>query len=204
MTGRHQPRNYVETLEARIGFLEEQLRRSVVTTSTPLDETRRIEGSPTCSRTPRDQRGEADETSSDLSNQVGMLGLLVDGEEPHYLGSSSAFSFSRLMHSSLRQSLVQGDPKPLDFHLHDTVEPSPCCLPDYEVAMALSNAYFENIHPQYPFLHEPTFRRWERSLIGPIGLVEDLSFDPVATFFVYMVSYLPPSPLAFRSSNPSS
>ncbi|KAJ3461094.1 hypothetical protein MRS44_011961 [Fusarium solani] len=52
--------------------------------------------------------------------------------------------------------------------------------------MSLSNAYFENIHPKYPFLHEPTFRRSERSLIGPIELVEDLSFDPVATFFVYM------------------
>jgi hypothetical protein len=69
--------------------------------------------------------------------------------------------------------------------------------------MSLSNAYFENIHPKYPFLHEPTFRRSERSLIGPIELVEDLSFDPVATFFVYMVSYLPPSLLDFRPCNPS-
>ncbi|KAH7230359.1 fungal-specific transcription factor domain-containing protein [Fusarium solani] len=165
---------------------KQKLRRSVGTVYTSLDETRRIENSPTCSRTPRDQTVEADESSSDLSNQVGRLGLLVGGEEPHYLGSSSAFSFSRLIHSSLRQSLVQGDPKPLDFHLRDTVEPSPCCLPDCEVAMSLSNAYFENIHPKYPFLHEPTFRRSERSLIGPIELVEDLSFDPVATFFVYM------------------
>ncbi|CAH0024682.1 unnamed protein product [Clonostachys rhizophaga] len=85
VTGRHQPRNYVETLEARIGLLEEQLRRSPVPRPSPLD-TQRIDNLPACSDTQMDQTAEDDECPSELSNQAGMLGLLVDGEEPHYLG----------------------------------------------------------------------------------------------------------------------
>ena len=66
---------------------------------------------------------------------------------------------------------------------------TPCLLPDYDSCVTLSNAYFQNIHPQYPFLHEPTFRLWERKLIGPFEAMDAPSFDPIHLFFVNMVSY---------------
>ncbi|KIX07700.1 uncharacterized protein Z518_02354 [Rhinocladiella mackenziei CBS 650.93] len=42
---------------------------------------------------------------SDLASKVGMLGLNAARAEPHYLGSSSAFAFSRVISSSLLRGL---------------------------------------------------------------------------------------------------
>jgi hypothetical protein len=126
---------------------------------------------------------------SDLASKVGVLTLNAAGAEPHYLGSSSAFAFSRIINSSLRQ-VAPGKPT-AGFGL--TEEPpsmlTPCLLPDYDFCVTLSNAYFQNIHPQYPFLHEPTFRLWERKLIGPSEAIDAPSIDPIPLFFVNMVSY---------------
>lgn len=127
---------------------------------------------------------------SDLASKVGVLTLNAAGAEPHYLGSSSAFAFSRIVNSSLRQ-VVPGNPT-AGFGL--TEEPSsmlsPCLLPDYDSCLTLSNAYFQNLHPQYPFLHEPTFRCWERGLIGPSEATETPNFDPIPSFFVNMVNFM--------------
>jgi hypothetical protein len=170
-TKRHQPRNYLETLEARIALLEDQLR--------PI--------SPDISGSSKSR--DEDDGASHLSSKVGMLGLRMDGVEPHYLGSSSAFAFSRLIHSSLRQ-VISGNHPDLFGVNEDTPKPSPCPLPDYEFGITLSNAYFQNIHPQYPFLHEPTFRVWEAKLLGPSESIDPLSFDPIPLFFLNMVSFV--------------
>ena len=39
-------------------------------------------------------------------------------------------------------------------------------LPSAEEAQRLSTAYFKHIHPQYPFLHRPTFDTWEREYVN--------------------------------------
>lgn len=51
----------------------------------------------------------------------------------------------------------------------------------------LSQTYFENIHPQYPILHKPTFQKWEdhymrANMEGGQTLVDESSL-----FFVLMV-----------------
>jgi hypothetical protein len=61
-------------------------------------------------------------------------------------------------------------------------------LPEYDVAVALSDAYFKYIHPQYPFLHEPTFRAWETTLYYPPQDLTSDSLTSAALFFLNMVS----------------
>lgn len=121
----------------------------------------------------------------ELSSKVGLLSLNAAGAEPYYLGSSSTFAFSRLINSSLRQVVNQSaTATELSWPGIDAAPPiEPCLLPDYDEAIRLSNAYFENIHVHYPFLHEPTFRLWENMFSGG-----SMNFDPVALFFLNMVS----------------
>lgn len=136
--------------------------------------------------TPSSQDRDQDNTS-ELSSRVGMLGLKMNGEEPRYLGSSSAFAFSRIIHSSLHlpsRSYLEA----FGASEQDTSTHFSCPLPDTALAVRLSNAYFENIHPQYPFLHEPTFRQWEARLIDPLETSDAFVFNSIPFFFVNMVS----------------
>lgn len=190
ITKRHQPRNYLEILEKRVALLESLLEHAQLNTPTastvgPVAENKEGDDGP-CP--PGSQQ--APDDVDNLASNVGLLSLSAFGSDSQYMGSSSTFAFSRLVSSHLRQNvstgpaatgsgLSQGDlPSP---------SPSPCCLPDHETAMKLSNSYFDNIHPQYPFLHEPTFRSWEAMLIWPLGTLDELSSEPVPLFFLYMV-----------------
>lgn len=64
----------------------------------------------------------------------------------------------------------------------------PCPFPEYSVAVKLSNAYFENIQPQYPFLHEPTFRLHEEKVLRQSPEIADIMLYPIPLFFINMVS----------------
>lgn len=67
----------------------------------------------------------------------------------------------------------------------------PCPFPEYNVAIKLSNAYFENIQPQYPFLHEPTFRLHEEKVLRQSSEITDIMLYPIPLFFINMVSRIP-------------
>ena len=188
VTKRLQPRDYLETLEKRVMFLEnvlQQMRqedRPVPTTNAPL--VREQSSSESESRS-----APADEVD-DLASKVGMLGVKTFAAESHYLGSSSAFAFSRLVSSYLRDVAPTKPAGGLGSSEEHVQSPSPCPLPDCNTAIQLSNAYFNNIHPQYSFLHETTFRAWEAKLIWPLGAVDLSSFEPVPLFFLYIVGWL--------------
>ncbi|KAF4997118.1 hypothetical protein FDECE_12162 [Fusarium decemcellulare] len=183
-TKRHQPRNYLETLEQRVVLLEGMLRElrsnaageSVTSPSVHL---------PLHDQQPGNLATEEDPHElGDLSSMVGTLSINAAGAEPHYLGPSSAFAFARFIKPSLRQ-VVSLMPPNQDHH--DLQIPEPCPLPDYHTAVRLSNAYFQNIHPQYPFLHEATFRMWETALKDPLEAMSILNFNPVPLYFLNMV-----------------
>lgn len=204
-TKRWQPRNYLETLEQRVAYLEGMLTQyrpdvsddhffqfdvqqpDAQTSPTTLDEpSDHRYGGRSISPTPDDEHDGLDE----LASKVGLLSLNAAGAEPHYLGPSSAFAFSRLINSSLRQVVLRSNNNPTARGVLDddsTTMPTPCLLPDYDVALKLSNAYFENIHSQYPFLHEPTFRLWEATLISKSAAFDTLMSNPVPLFFLNMV-----------------
>ncbi|ERS97290.1 hypothetical protein HMPREF1624_06622 [Sporothrix schenckii ATCC 58251] len=221
ITKRHQPRNYLEILETRVAYLEGLLRDGQTQTQRHTQApTPCTTGSPTW-RLPRtnvtatDKEADDDNDNNDNDNDnndndnndsdvdglaatVGMLGLCATGMEPRYLGSSSAFAFSRAIGTSLllrdagsgrpclgaRPGMPMPMPIPGDMHRNLPTAPT------YEEGLVLSNAYFENIHIQYPFLHEPTFRLWEVqrvSSVPPVPLSESESDLDMASFFVYMV-----------------
>lgn len=131
----------------------------------------------------------------DLASQVGTLSLNAAGAEPQYLGPSSTFAFARLIRpiitrvhpvTSANVSDAEHDPH------NSTISP----LPDPQTARILSNAYFDNVHTQYPFLYESQFRGWESTFVLFEPSWSGVEFDPVALFFLNMVSVLGhPGPL---------
>lgn len=124
---------------------------------------------------------------SESSSIIGTLSLNAAGAEPRYLGSSSAFAFARFVEPTLRQVASSVSRGISNEDGHERPTPEPCLLPDHHTAVRLSNAYFQNIHPQYPFLHEPTFRIWEAALEDPFVSADILNFKPVPLYFLNMV-----------------
>ncbi|CZR56381.1 uncharacterized protein PAC_06269 [Phialocephala subalpina] len=151
-TKRRQARNYLETLEQRVAHLEGLLQQA------------RPDGTPSVTSMQSVDNGSSSQRQedyeiNDLASKAGMLDLkAAAGSEPHYLGSSSAFAFSRVLNSFLRQGISEKVSTGFNIHESHTTTPSPCLLPDYDTGVILSNANFQNINPHYPFLHEPTFR----------------------------------------------
>ncbi|KPM37048.1 hypothetical protein AK830_g9524 [Neonectria ditissima] len=182
-TKRHQPRNYLETLEQRVNLLEGMLREARPSLAESISSPNRqlnTNNRPSDTLTAGDEHHEL----SDLSSMAGTLSLNAAGAEPHYLGPSSTFAFSRFIKPSLREAV---SPMPPAQDKHEIPTPEPCLLPDYQTAVRLSNAYFQNIHPQYPFLHEPTFRTWETALEDPLDAMSILNYNPVPLYFLNMV-----------------
>uniref|UniRef100_A0A0B7KEM6 Xylanolytic transcriptional activator regulatory domain-containing protein n=2 Tax=Bionectria ochroleuca TaxID=29856 RepID=A0A0B7KEM6_BIOOC len=204
-TRKHRPRNYLELLEQRVAFLEETLKHhrpdlanDHLFHSAPSEPDSQFNGPAaslptegshsTHSRRYKDEEQRGETGLDELSSKVGLLSLSAAGAEPHYLGSSSTFAFSRLLNSSLRGLVAERHSgSALDQHSNNSpTHPIPCLLPDYGTAVTLSDAYFHNIHPQYPFLHEPTFREWELSIVSGLVEFDDVTSDPVALFFLHM------------------
>ncbi|KAK5065497.1 hypothetical protein LTR69_003046 [Exophiala sideris] len=126
-TKRWQPRNYLETLEQRVAYLEgilTQYRPDVAEDHFFQVDAQQPELQPSpstleqrsdhqysgrsVSPVPDDEHDGLDE----LASKVGLLSLNAAGAEPHYLGPSSVFAFSRLINSSLRQVVVRNHPNP--------------------------------------------------------------------------------------------
>ncbi|KAI2695446.1 transcriptional regulator family: Fungal Specific TF [Penicillium roqueforti] len=211
VTRAYRPRNYIETLEKRVAFLESLLRqcRPDLANSDPLRQyTLPPEVQPNSVpiaqhiETPDQRHGdqstssraksdvEEDDGVDKLSSKVGLLSLNAAGAEPQYLGSSSIFAFSRLINSSLRQVVSSDFPTAnvLDWtENRSSVLPSPCLLPAYESAVKLSDIYFQNVNTHYPFLHEPTFRAWESMLLNESTELGILLPNSVSLFFLNMV-----------------
>ena len=204
-TKRHQPRNYLETLEERVALLEGllgQVRPDAANTCVSHGDFRRPETHPSPSsagtQLVNNEHGglssmarantEPDEVS-ELASQVGMLGLNAAGAEPQYLGSSSAFAFSRIINLSLRQEVPGRFGATFDLNQDQASMEYPSTLPDYEAGLKLSDAYFQNIQPHYPFLHEATFRTWEARLTRPSQTLDTLGLDSIPLFFLNMVSF---------------
>ncbi|KAI5461692.1 fungal-specific transcription factor domain-containing protein [Mariannaea sp. PMI_226] len=183
-TRKRRPRNYLETLEARVAFLEGGTQNSQTEASSPYLPT---PGAQQQSSQHGTFISDEEDRGTDLSLQAGLLDVRTTQTEPQYLGSSSTFAFSHIVNSSLSRHVPERS-KPLPGLLTRRVpSPTMCFLPDHDLALILSKAYFENIQPQYPFLHEPTFRLWEKKLATQSQDVTDLSLNSVPLFFVNMV-----------------
>lgn len=206
ITKRLQPRDYTGTLEKRVAYLESVLQQRYQ--NSPDNVSFSFEGfveqpeiqpnasveMPALSSEWGTQASEFKPNSkndefNDLASKVGTLSINAGGAEPRYLGTSSIFAFSRVINSSLRQVVSRAPSIVPEQYDSDWPNPTPCMLPDYQSATKLSDAYFENIHPQYPFLHEPTFRSWEMMLATSSQESDNFNFNPSCLFFLNMVGY---------------
>ncbi|KAL4940185.1 fungal-specific transcription factor domain-containing protein [Aspergillus oleicola] len=131
-----------------------------------------------------------------LSSEVALLCLSATGRDPHYFGPSSAVSFSRIVGATMglptTDSVASGSQNSVIggrglSPLSGMQEEAPMRFPSPAVAGKLTSAYWNNIHPQYPILHRPTFRTWERDLRkdSQPGSVTGKSSIPL--YFVIMV-----------------
>ncbi|KAJ5836281.1 transcriptional regulator family: Fungal Specific TF [Penicillium robsamsonii] len=224
-TGLHRPRDYMQSLESRVVYLEGLLRESrpgVTCYGDDQNEARNVEPiapfvPTTSAQTPeastfsqlrdspgpytssththkapsslsREHAGQVDH----LSSEVALLCLNAAGGEPHYFGPSSAVSFSRIISATMGLKGEKSSSLPRTFE--DSEESHPNTRPDRvprlpspSVSVNLSRAYFDNIHPQYPFLHRPTFCKWEQDVRGPSQSVNISTAGDVSLFFVLMV-----------------
>jgi len=103
-----------------------------------------------------------------VSSEVGLLCVNASGREPQYLGRSSALSFAQIATNTMGLQREAPNQKP-SWAYAPALDPrrgrsqaTDLKHPTTEVAEVLSRAYFDNIHPQYPFLHQPTFALWQQ------------------------------------------
>lgn len=133
----------------------------------------------------------SDASFDDLSSEVALLCLSAAGREPHYFGPSSAVSFSRIAGqlmglgklSASSQSAAGMETPPRHGHPRSFVPQ----FPPPDVGLELSQAYFDNIHRQYPFLHKPTFKRWEQQCLAAHRDGDVMEAGDTPLFFVLMV-----------------
>jgi hypothetical protein len=213
----HRPRDYLKSLETRVAYLESLLQQSRpevaldhlefsdqndggidFSNNDPLFSGAIDSALPTSGHGPsQDQVGQIlpnpendadDEQIDDLSTEVALLCLSASGREPHYFGPSCAVSFSRIISTTMglpkRNGSSQHSTTLYDPEVERTVSVS---FPSLSLGKALSQAYFANIHPQYPFLHKPSFLDWEGSCTEAYmrGDLEQAGDLPL--FFVSMV-----------------
>lgn len=145
--------------------------------------------------------GEADGGGLDvLSNEVALLCLSAAGREPQYFGPSSAVPFSRIVSTAIglpgghRGKAVLG----MTREYEDDTRPSLPAIefPSRAKISELSEAYFKNIHPQYPFLHRPTFRALESEYLEASLRGDPTTASDMSLFFVLMVK-----PFHFKTKN---
>lgn len=127
-----------------------------------------------------------------LSSEVALLCLSAAGPEPRYFGPSSAVSFSHIASQTmgLRTPMESTHGSKARMPASAKSQTAKHALPSWpsvEQAEDLTEAFFRNVHAQFPFLHRPTLKRWEqecRRSRSPGGVTE---LGDVPVFFVLMV-----------------
>lgn len=128
--------------------------------------------------------------AADDATNLEMLCLRSAGADPHYFGSSSAYSFTKIFSASLRAVRSKAPGMSLsgvaDPYTQSRPAPNPVPLPDRSLTTMLTSTYFEQIHPQFPFLHRPTYMQWEEEVLQ--ACEQGYAPEPTKAFFVFAVS----------------
>lgn len=207
-TKRHLPPNYIETLEARIADLEELLKTSHPSISNDHMNNDRTAIQPwtlPSNPTPTEHHQHADSIGHFFEDS-GIESLFIGNapSHPQYHGPSSTLSFARTMTAVMRGVRLTAPGFSFsgtrDEVLENLPKPIPASLPPKVFSDLLSDAYFTYVHPQYPFLHKPTFLRWEQN----VQLANEHNLTPTSeqAFIVYMIYAI--GSLAMPGFSPSS
>lgn len=215
-TGLHRPRDYIQSLEARVAYLEwllQQTRPEVASDhfgtqlprsnghgnmSMSLSQTFAQPPSIHASLSPTDEARSPpvdDSGLNVLSNEVALLCLGAAGREPQYFGPSSAVPFARIVSSTLGLRRQDGKPSLQQNNTKDVRRSRQASqaidFPSPSRMSTLSEAYFSNIHPQYPFLHKPTWRSMERECSEATRRGDWRAASDLSLYFVLMVVLSP-------------
>ena len=161
-------------LEARIEWLESIVRESVPSIDLSAGPCHQSDGhrnylskDPHRLRSQReteihDDSNQDDESLREITDQFGLVSVAT-GSELRYLGPSSGLFFTRFVLSGLARKIQvekSFPPEPPNGRLSvpaDLLIVRPEELPsDQRHTQWLSQAYFDSIHLQFPFLHQPT------------------------------------------------
>ncbi|KAI5920125.1 fungal-specific transcription factor domain-containing protein [Camillea tinctor] len=214
-TGLHRPRDYIQSLEARVAYLENllhELRPDVAidhmggmprqhgegsgTGNVVLENQPHFPQHPQTYKPPPNEAAYNESRSIDadgvdsLCNEVALLCVNATGREPQYFGSTSAVSFSRIASAAMGLPR-RGNGTSSQNSNPDGAKPrapsGPKELPPPAKMEILSNAYFTHIHPQYPFLHRPTLKKMEKECLDACAQGDPKAAGEVSLFFVLMI-----------------
>ncbi|KAH0846682.1 Zn(II)2Cys6 transcription factor [Fonsecaea pedrosoi] len=214
-TSRDIPRSYVQDLKARIAWLESIVREHVPSVDLdggPQDQCHSTPGGPPkeSGRLPQPQQDDGvsdtyspeDGSLNDITRQIGLVSVTT-GADLRYLGPSSGLFFTKFVLAGLgRKIQVEKQhslgPAKDGFSIPaDLLVVRPQDLPpDQRHARWLSQAYFDTVHLQFPFLHEPTYMEILDKLYDGVEV------GPTSEFQVFMVLAIGATILARRVKIP--
>lgn len=128
------------------------------------------------------------------AHDIGLISVGFNADQK-YIGPSSGYFLARLLLANSRKNgdLEQRVERPTfmpQLSIDELVSAvqGPLPLPPQHVAVQLCQIYFETIQPQYPILHEPSFRSALEQIYHHTA-AEDFtgSDDAVSRFQIYMV-----------------
>ncbi|RSM04321.1 hypothetical protein CEP52_006913 [Fusarium oligoseptatum] len=185
-------RDYVNELEARIRWLESIIQEhapDIDLSAGPGRSPSTDGGNPSRDSqiTPQSQQAGDTQSPGKITDQIGLISL-TSGTDLRFLGPSSGLFFTKFVLAGLGKRLhvdKESAPDTTTDNLavpSDLLVPQPKELPsDHRHARWLSQTYFNVVHLQFPFLHEPSY--WET--IDKI--YDDVEVGVVAEFQVFMV-----------------
>ncbi|GLA81480.1 hypothetical protein AtubIFM56815_005133 [Aspergillus tubingensis] len=196
--------SYVDELEARIEWLESIIREHLPYIdlhkpdepegSVPLDRRRgsvcRGSNPSTALETHTSQNGNDKDDwgpARDITDQLGLVSINAEADL-RYLGPSSGLFFTRFVLTGLgrRAGLAQESVPPTggtNFIPAELLDIQPKGLPsELKQAQWLTQAYFQAVHGQFPFLHRPSHLDLLQKAYNGIELL-----PPIDQFQIYMV-----------------
>ncbi|OGM45825.1 hypothetical protein ABOM_005485 [Aspergillus bombycis] len=199
--------SYVVELEARVKWLESIIQEhvpSIDLTAGP-GQSPSIDGSNPSrdgnppqftqkSHEPRDV-----ESANQIADQIGLISITT-GTDLRYLGPSSGLFFTKFVLAGLGKRLHADTPTGLDAKTDSVPVPSDLLVPqpkelpsDQSHTRWLSKAYFDTVHVQFPFLHEPSYSETIEKIYG------DAEVTVVHEFQAFMVVAIGASILSRRA-----
>lgn len=146
------------------------------------------------------------------AHEIGLISVGAKADQK-YIGPSSGYFLARLLLACSPR--VDTD----DAHISTVDTPTsrslmndlvdvmhgPFPLPAQPLAVRLSRIYFDTIQPQWPILHEPSFRAaMDQLLLDQHTLTAPQTGDPHVHFQVYMVLAISAKILSYRTKRPFS
>jgi hypothetical protein len=174
----------------RIEWLESIIRQNLPSTDLsrgPTDESNVPRSHSQQETGPHGDSPQEDESLREITDQVGLVSVST-GADLRYLGPSSGLFFTRFVLTGLGRRIQVQEPSASDSRHGvpsvpvDLLVAQPSDLPsDQKHARWLSEAYFDSVHLQFPFLHQPTHLDTIRRIYDGVEV------GPVSEFQVFMV-----------------